>query len=316
MPSAPPAPTAAPPSPPTNMRTLIPGLALDLARPPTRRRDAVQLSAGTQDTNDAGLMGYAENSFVPRLPWRAPTDEEWETLTRPQDSQPEDEIEPPGDRISVVRVPESVLEPFAYLRELCHETGNLRRIQALIEDVTGRIAMVEAARYALTLAYGDRTDLDAPNAHPKIPPGTPTMTTGRDGRLTGLHVDSWYRSELAGRASSPNRVSINLGMHDRHLLFVNLPLRSIAERVAAARGGTPLEDISFSLPREFTRLLPDYPVVKLRIAPGEAYIAPTENIIHDGYAERIGGIDLQFTCRGHFRTPTPGSRGDSPADGA
>jgi len=109
---------------------------------------------------------------------------------------------------------------------------------------------------------------------------------------------------------------INLGMHDRHLLFVNLPLRSIAERVAKARGGTPLGDISFSLPREFTRLFPDYPVVKLRIAPGEAYIAPTENIIHDGYAERIGGIDLQFTCRGYFRAPDPGSRGDSPADGA
>lgn len=30
------------------------------------------------------------------------------------------------------------------------------------------------------------------------------------------------------------------------------------------------------------KLYPDYPVIKLRIAPGEAYIAPTGQIIHDG----------------------------------
>ena len=304
-------PAAAPPDPadlPTNpqtMRTLIPGLALDLAHTPARRRDAVRLSAGTQHTDDAGLIGYAERSYVPRLPWRSPTDEEWRALTQPQEEQPGDEIKPPGDRISVFRVPESVLEPFAYLRELSYETGNLRRIQALIEDVAGRNALVEAARYARSLAYCGHTGLDAPIAHAKIPPGTPTMTTGRDGRLTGLHVDSWYRSELEGRASSPNRLSINLGVHDRYLLFVNLPLRSVAAHVARAHGETKLADSSFALPREFARLFPGYPVVKLRIAPGEAYIAPTENVIHDGYAERTGGIDLRFTCRGYFRASDP-----------
>ena len=33
------------------------------------------------------------------------------------------------------------------------------------------------------------------------------------------------------------------------------------------------------LGEEFMRQQPNYPVVKLRVAPGEAYIAPTENII-------------------------------------
>jgi hypothetical protein len=310
VPSASPAPAAAPPVPPgppadpRSLRTLLPGLALDLAHIPADRRGAVQLSAGTQDTDDAGLMGYAEDSFVPRPPWRTPTDQEWETLTQPEKTaQPGDEIEPPGDRVAVVPVPASVLESFAQLRELCHEAGNAKRVHALCEDVVGRVAMVEAARFALCLALPDHTDIDAPNAHPKIPPGTPTMTTGRDGRLTGLHVDSWYLRDLAGRASSPNRVSINLGVHDRHLLFVNLPLRAIADAVAAAGGEAGAEGVSFALAREFMRLFPDYPVVKLTIAPGEAYIAPTENVIHDGYAERTGGIDLQFTCRGYFRAP-------------
>lgn len=307
MPSTSPALGAASSRPSDELRTLIPGLNLDVALEPDRRRGAVRLSAGTQDTDEAALFGYAPQSFVPRLPWRSPTDEEWETLTRPEKARSADlaGIDQPGDRVAVIPVPESVLESFARLRELSRRDGDLKRLRALLDDATGRLAMVEAARFALSLAFPDRTDLDAPNAHPKIPPGTPTMTTGRDGLLTGLHIDSWYRRELDDRASSPNRVSINLGTQDRHLLFVNLPLREIAERVAKARGGEWVEDISFQLPREFARLFPEYPVVKLRVAPGEAYIAPTENVIHDGYAERIGGIDLQFTCRGYFRAGPP-----------
>jgi hypothetical protein len=302
--SAPPAPVAAPIRLNPDVHALIPGLALSVADGAARRRGAVQLSAGTQDAHDAGLLGYADRSFVPRLPWRAPTDEEWATLTRPE-RMPEGWIDPPGDRVSVFRVPESVLEPFAQLRKLCHQDGSLKRIQALSQDAAGRTALMEAARHALRLTYADRADLDAPNAYAKIPPGTPTMTAGRDGRLTGLHVDNWYRRALEERAFSPNRISINLGARDRHLLYVNLPLRTIAELVAEARGGAHVDDVAFTLPREFTRLFPGYPVVKLAIAPGEAYIAPTENIIHDGYAERSGAVDLHFTCRGYFRAPRP-----------
>jgi len=277
---------------------LIPGLALELFGAPARRLDTVQLSAGTQRADDAGLMGYAERSFVPRPPWRPPTDEEWAELT-----EAEDGLEPPGDRVCVFPVPTSVLEPFAQLRALCYQADNLKRLHALADDVVGRTALVAAARYAHSLADPARPDLEGPGLHAKVPPGTPTMTTGRDGRLTGLHVDSWYRRALEGRASSPNRISINLGVHDRHLLYVNLPLRTIAARVAETRGGAGVEDISFALPRDFMRVFPDYPVVKLTIAAGEAYIAPTENVVHDGYQDRSGGIDLQFTCRGHLRAP-------------
>jgi len=279
-------------------RTLIPGLVLDLFGAPARRHDTVQLSAGTQPANDAGLPGYAERSFVPRPPWRLPDDEEWAALTEPGDG-----LEPPGDRVAVFPVPESVLEPFVHLRALCYEADNLKRLHALGDDVIGRTALVEAARYALSLADPNRSDLEGPGLHAKVAPGTPTMTTGRDGRLTGLHVDSWYRRAIEGRASSPNRISINLGVQDRHLLYVNLPLRSIVARMAGIHGAARVEDISFAHPREFMRFLPGYPVVKVTVAPGEAYIAPTENVIHDGYQERIGGIDLQFTCRGYFRAP-------------
>lgn len=285
--------TAAPP----RLHGLIPGLSLNLAGT-GRARDAVRLSAGTQPATETGPSQYAARAFVPRPPWRAPTDAEGTALTAPTG-----QIEWPGDQIAVFRVPDAVLEPFAALRELCREEHRLRRIQAASEDVAGRAGLIEAARYALTLADPRHREIDAPAVHAKIPPGTPTMTTGRDRRLTGLHVDSWYRRELDGRAGSPNRISINLGVRDRHLLCVDLPLRALAE--SATEAYDEAKGISFAMPRDFMRDNPDYPVLKLTVAPGEAYIAPTENIIHDGYAERAGQIDLQFTCRGYFRAPEP-----------
>ena len=40
------------------------------------------------------------------------------------------------------------------------------------------------------------------------------------------------------------------------------------------------------------RAFPDYPVVRLTIRPGEAYIAPTENLIHDGSTLGMTSPDL------------------------
>jgi hypothetical protein len=45
---------------------------------------------------------------------------------------------------------------------------------------------------------------------------------------------------------------------------------------------------------------PEYPVVKLRIAPREAYIAPTENMIHDGCTVDKNRPDLKLMFLGHF----------------
>ncbi len=47
---------------------------------------------------------------------------------------------------------------------------------------------------------------------------------------------------------------------------------------------------------------PDYPVIKVRVAPGEAYIAPTENMIHDGSTVGKQYPDIHLTLFGYFRT--------------
>jgi hypothetical protein len=58
------------------------------------------------------------------------------------------------------------------------------------------------------------------------------------------------------------------------------------------------------------QLYPTYPVVRLRIGPGEGYIAPTENVIHDGSTIGMTKWDLYLTMLDYFG-PWPTSQTSS-----
>jgi hypothetical protein len=130
------------------------------------------------------------------------------------------------------------------------------------------------------------------------PAGLPTVTVGPDGQnFLGLHLDSWYSLDLATRNAAPNRISINLGRDDRYFLFLNLPMTEIVREV-------PVENRKLGdVVTAYLARNPEFPVVKVRIAPGEAYIAPTENLIHDGCSLDKRAPDVHLTLRGFF---TPG----------
>lgn len=46
----------------------------------------------------------------------------------------------------------------------------------------------------------------------------------RTGHFIGLHIDSWDRGKLSERINSRNRLCVNLGLSERYLIFLNLPL--------------------------------------------------------------------------------------------
>ena len=48
------------------------------------------------------------------------------------------------------------------------------------------------------------------------------------------------------------------------------------------------------------RSCPNYPVARLRIDPGEAYILPTDNLIHDASTEGTRCPDITLTFLGFF----------------
>jgi hypothetical protein len=104
-------------------------------------------------------------------------------------------------------------------------------------------------------------------------PGKATLTVGDDGRRLGLHLDNWDRLPAADRHTSRNRVNLNLGPEARWFMFADLDVITAHQSDAV-----PTTDSM----RELVRHAPDpTAVVRLLIPAGWAYIAPTENRLHD-----------------------------------
>jgi hypothetical protein len=51
---------------------------------------------------------------------------------------------------------------------------------------------------------------------------------------------------------------------------------------------------------DFMRSFPGYPVLRVRIRPREAYIAPTDNLIHDGSSVGKNYPDIAVHLLGYF----------------
>jgi hypothetical protein len=123
----------------------------------------------------------------------------------------------------------------------------------------------------------------------------PLMTTvtrdPRSGLLVGLHVDT-FESYNEDRTSAGNRLSINIGKSPRYFLFVPYDFPALA------RAGNLSQ--AASVVHRFFDTQSAVPVVRLRIHPGEAYIAPTESLIHDASSSDCAERDLHVTALGCF----------------
>lgn len=109
------------------------------------------------------------------------------------------------------------------------------------------------------------------------------LTTTRDhhngGRRIGLHVDNFDRLTFPARLQSRRRLCLNFGPGTRYLLVGDQDIREICRAVGRDHDG--------HLPH--TSDLRDYVAggqplrcLRIRLAPGEGYIAPTELLPHDG----------------------------------
>lgn len=252
--------------------------------------DRVNLSAGSRLAGAAdGDPPYRHGARVPALPFRIPFG---------------------AERDSVWGAPRS-FEGGAHVVLLSvgeHEVTQLRAIHesAPSQRTRTHAAAIDREAAELLARLGDRIACSevvltgvAEHARGQL---TVTANTALGAR-TGLHVDSWYDAPLARRHGSPGRLCLNVGKSDRWFLFVNRPLAQIGRDLGLAGAEAQVDDLA----RRFLERFPNYPVVRVRIAPGEAYIAPTENLIHDGSTVGTAAADLSYTYRGHFRLAAGGA---------
>lgn len=254
----------------------------------------VRLSAGTQLAADnlRDRIPYCEGAFMPKEPWREPTPAESKLLWT-------QEPPPPHSGIGIVRLPADVLALFA-ATGIASATTPLQ-VAELKNEEKCRQALDRLIEYFKPFCLSD-----APPAISGMggrQPGLSTATIdNKRGCRNGLHTDNWDGLPLAKKQEATNRICVNLGGESRYFLFVNLTEMDIFEMLGCPESAVN-KPWTRQLTNEFMQRYPDYPVVKLRIAPGEAYIAPTENIIHDASTAQMQHLDVKVMMRGYYRIP-------------
>lgn len=132
-----------------------------------------------------------------------------------------------------------------------------------------------------------------------------TTLDPQTGKRIGLHVDSWHAPYESRPDLLPNRISLNIGSESRYFMFVPISLTDMRNLLREEMGTVPVpwQDRS-GLGRLFMQRFPLTPVVRCQIDPWEAYVAPTENLVHDGSSSGQSESDRQYVLLGRISLVT------------
>lgn len=262
------------------------------------------ISPGTCKATQSNFseLPYSEDAFVPIESWRELNCVEQDLLLGASSIGVLDK----SAHIGIIHLSEPVIAPlldlgvaFAQTAEDCQHLSQHPAYQTAIDQLVQHISSLWGA--------------DQPPAiHPVSinTVGLPTVTFNQaTQQFIGLHLDSWDKLPVEQRHLSTNRICINLGLEDRFLLFINLSLMDMMH--LTQMNSTDAQRSPIAIRHDFLTQYPDYPVIKLMISPGEAYIAPTENMIHDGCTLGKQFFDVTLTIRGHINLPSYSPVGES-----
>ena len=252
------------------------------------------VTRGVENAEDRVVNGipYRKGALVPKPPWaEASTEVRAALLTN-------DENPPFGTTIDVLPAPPGIIEP---LRAIGFTPG---KTTAEYNAAAPGAAYLKALRETLPLL-----DYLVESEEGLQLLGICTQTGGlwsttthiaEDGSETfsGLHVDNWDKRRPGERHLTRRQMSINVGYQDRFLVFVARQVDEIAETIEGDQGYTGYARVLFAR-------APQTALFKVRVRPGEMYLAPTDNLIHDGTSVGADGPDITLNLRGHFHAALP-----------
>lgn len=254
-------------------------------------RDALyhrlEVCSGVRETNEPG---FRPGSLVPRGDWKLVEETEQATAW--------DRYENGGllhENVALVRVVGADLlldAEGSHLAPSAPSTGGVSRPGGQVwhialeqlDAICRRLCPDEALEHkGCWLAKGGGTSLS-------------TTIDRRDRKLIGLHVDWWERRSLMSVSLARNRVCLNMGPRPRWFVFAAIDLLETAARC----GIDPTISFTTSHAQAYLLQHPMTPIYRLRIEPGEAYVAPTERLIHDGQASTGETGEWVSTVFGRF----------------
>jgi hypothetical protein len=226
--------------------------------------------------SQSDAIGFREDGFLPSDRWR-PASEIWIAGQRDFPS-----TEYPGAFVALLEIsPNTVarLREFENSREpYC---GDGKTIIEMIENELPH--SVKCSSSEILGFYRNAAGLASVTFDPNL------------GKRIGLHLDSWEGSSVFERRHKRSRILVNLGESGRYLLFMTTPVDVLWERLGVLEESGYLVDQCFAATKGNRRT-----VFSLEVRPGEAYIAPTECLVHDGSTRDGKSIDICFTLRSNF----------------
>lgn len=261
-----------------------------LPGPLSQWKDRFEYSQGTV-VNDNPV--YRSGVYVPKLPWRPLTDAELADLTDLSAIAGADQ--PHRYCVSLQKIPQNLMDIF---REFGFaDQPNSHEARAQIQQHRDKIPAFDAALngYLDTMDGGAKKQMLGVFVLPENQISVAKYKS--DNLLMGLHFDDAVGLNLGHLDKKTNRISFNIGYGKRYLWVIDRTIDSVMEEMQDSDAEiNDLEDLT----RAFLEKNPDYPVLRITIHPGEAYVAPTDCVLHDG--STIGSFekDVTMVVLGYF----------------
>jgi hypothetical protein len=140
------------------------------------------------------------------------------------------------------------------------------------------------------------------------------VTVSRPGQ-TGTRLDP-TTGDLSGLAPAPSVpgaadvAAVNLGDEATHVVLLNLPPATMGQMVCGRAGSSPTLPLVDLVPW-FFEARSAYPLVRIRLDPGEGLWFPAGDVVHDGWTCEKRELDVVLTICGS--PPSPVLRPSSPA---
>lgn len=246
-----------------------------------------------KDLNKSYNQEFHLESYIPNEPWISLSQEMLAFLISKNHSNLNY-----TQAISIIKIPNKIAELFEKLelnKVESYESLDKIRQQKSNEYFEAMFALDE---YIFKLLIND-VKIDKLGIHI----GKPNLfsaTISKD-KYVGLHIDYWDKLTLDNIDNATNRISINLGKEDRFLIFINLTVKQLYDKLKLYTNKSLEQYDINSIVHDFFKFFPNYPIIKLKQKPYEGYIAPTENIIHDGSTLGSHSTDITLTTRGYFK---------------
>lgn len=245
----------------------------------------IEISHGTEHVQTALTGKYADGAMVPSPPFRPLNSEMFSTSYNSS----------MGNQFIAIMDFKSDLEAFFSLN--ISRLTNQKDVRVITESRRYESCVIDLLN-AIKRRFEVQGEIQVLGISVK-PPGLLTVTKNKKTDLfIGLHVDSWDRNLVSARDHARNRICFNLGTENRYFLFLNRSVADLSRTLL--RKENLAYDVGSRSGELFLKENPVYPIIKICVGPGEAYIAPTDNLVHDATTVGKQEYDIAFSVLGNF----------------